>query len=168
MEPFAPATLLRGYLLPLALLAPVATVIGMSMFDRNWDPVHGFLVRPEWIFPIGAATYAGIVGSVILLAAILSVIAPLFGGVRDFSKALAVATYGSVPVLLAGAFMILPVMALVGLVALGHSLHLMWLGARRLLQVPGRAGAEFIGVCIVVMAVLSIFVGAGVGAFLSD
>ena len=41
--------LLRGYILPLALLAPIATVIGMKTFDRDWDPVHGFLVPPEQI-----------------------------------------------------------------------------------------------------------------------
>ena len=41
--------LLRRYILPLALLAPIATVIGMKTFDRDWDPVHGYLVPAEQI-----------------------------------------------------------------------------------------------------------------------
>ena len=41
--------LLRSYILPLALLAPVATVIGMKTFDRDWDPVHGYLVPADQI-----------------------------------------------------------------------------------------------------------------------
>ena len=41
--------LLRCYILPLALLAPIATVIGMKTFDRDWDPVHGYLVPADQI-----------------------------------------------------------------------------------------------------------------------
>ena len=40
--------LLRRYILPLAALAPIATTIGMRTFDRTWDPVHGYLVPPQW------------------------------------------------------------------------------------------------------------------------
>ena len=47
MEKTSVDVLLRHYILPLALLAPVATVIGMKTFDREWDPVHGFLVPAE-------------------------------------------------------------------------------------------------------------------------
>ncbi len=53
--------LLRCYILPLALLAPIATVIGMKTFDRDWDPVHGYLVPPEQILGAGTATYFAII-----------------------------------------------------------------------------------------------------------
>ncbi|MEO8508052.1 MAG: hypothetical protein ABI593_10510, partial [Betaproteobacteria bacterium] len=33
--------LLRRFILPLSLLAPIASVIGMKFFDAGWDPDHG-------------------------------------------------------------------------------------------------------------------------------
>src|SRR5512147_1008556 len=93
--------LLRGYILPLALLAPAATMTGMSFFDRDWDPVHGYLVPAGEIFAAGAATFFAIVGSIFALAAIFALIAPMFGTPRNFLAALKVATYGAIPVLLA-------------------------------------------------------------------
>ncbi len=78
--------LLRRYILPLALLAPVATVIGMKTFDRDWDPVHGFLVPAEQILAAGVTTYFATVGSILVLAAIFTLIAPMFGVVARLSR----------------------------------------------------------------------------------
>lgn len=157
-------TLIRAYIVPLALLAPIATAIGMKTFDREWDPVHGFLVPADQIFAASAATFFAIVGSIFALAAIFALIAPLFGAARDYLAALKVATYGAIPVLLAGATLLLPVMALVGLVGLCHTLYLYWLGARRVLHIPSAAGTEFIGISLILLTFLSAVVGAAAGA----
>ncbi len=156
--------LLRNYILPLALLAPVATVIGMKTFDRNWDPVHGYLVPADQILTAGIATYFAIVGSILVLAAIFSLIAPMFGGARDYVAALKVATYGAIPVMLAGATLLLPVMAIVGIVGLCHTLFLFWIGVRRVLNVAAGTQAEFVGISMLLLAFLSVLVGAAAGA----
>ena len=158
-------TLLSRYILPLALLAPVATVIGMKTFDREWDPVHGYLVPADRIFATGATTYFAIVGSIFVLAAIFVLIVPMFGGACNYVAALKVATYGAIPVLLAGAMLVMPVMALIGLAGLCHTLYLLSLGARSVLNVPAGAGAEFIGISLVLLTLASLVVGALVGAF---
>jgi len=152
--------LLRGYILPLALLAPIATMIGMSLFDRDWDPVHGFLVPSGEIFAASAATFFAIVGSIFALAAIFALIAPMFGSARNFLAALKVATYGAIPVLLAGATLVLPAMAIVGMVGLCHTLFLYWLGVHQVLKVPAGGGAEFVGISIVLLAFVSVLAGA--------
>lgn len=157
-------TLLLAYVLPLSLLAPVATVIGMKIFDRNWSPVHGYLVPPERILATGATTYVAIVGSILLLAAIFALVAPMFGARRDFQAALRVATFGSVPVLLAGATLLLPVMALVGLVGLCHTLFLFSLGVQRVLDVPAGSTAEYVGISMVLLGLASILAGAAASA----
>jgi len=156
--------LLRDYILPLALLAPIATVIGMKYFDREWDPVHGYLVPAERIFATGATTFFAIVGSILVLAAIFVLIIPMFGGTRDYVAALKVATYGAIPVLLAGATLLLPVMAIVGVVGLCHTLFLYWLGARRVLHVPAGGESEFVGISIVLLTFASVLAGAAAGA----
>ena len=152
--------LLRHYILPLAALAPLATSIGMRVFDRTWDPVHGYLVPPESIFAAAAATYFASIGSIFALAGIFALIAPMFRCPRDFPAALKVATYGAIPVLLAGVTLVLPVMAIVGVVAVCHSLFLYWLGADRVLHVPDGQRAEFIGISVVLLGFASAFAGA--------
>ncbi|MET0682477.1 MAG: Yip1 family protein [Casimicrobiaceae bacterium] len=156
--------LLRFYVLPLALLTPIATMIGMTTFDRGWDPVHGYLVPTDRILAIGVTTYFAIIGSVLVLAAIFALIAPMYGAARDFRAALMVATYGAIPLLLAGATMLLPIMAVVGVVGLCHTLYLLWLGAQRLLHVPEGSCAEFIGISLVLLTAVSVLAGAGVSA----
>lgn len=156
--------LLRGYILPLALLAPIATVVGMKTFDRGWDPAHGYLVPADQILAAGAATYFAIVGSIFVLAAIFVAIAPMFGGERDYVSALKVATYGAIPVLLAGVTLLVPVMVIVGLVGLCHTLYLYWLGVRRVLHVPAGAGTEFVGISLLLLTIVSAVAGAAASA----
>jgi Yip1 domain len=156
--------LLRRYILPLALLAPVATVIGMKTFDRDWDPVHGFLVPADKILAAGVTTYFATVGSILVLAAIFTLIAPMFGVVRDYLAALKVATYGAIPVLLTGATLFLPVMAIVTMVGVCHTLFLFWVGVRRVLHVPHGAAAEFVGISLVLLTFLSVLIGAAASA----
>lgn len=156
--------LLRHYILPLALLAPVATVIGMKTFDRAWDPVHGFLVPAEQILAAGTATYFATVGSILVLAAIFTLIAPMFGAPRDYLAALKVATYGAIPVMLAGATLFLPVMAIVAMVGLCHTLFLFWIGVRRVLNVPHGDAVEFVGISLVLLTFISVLAGAAASA----
>ena len=156
--------LLRRYILPLALLAPVASVIGMKTFDRDWDPEHGYLVPADQILAAGVATYFATVGSILMLAAIFALLAPMFGGLRDYVAALKVATYGAIPVLLAGATLLLPAMAIVGIVGLCHTLFLFWIGVRRVLNVPAGAQAEFVGISLLLLTFVSILAGAAVSA----
>ena len=56
IEDTTAAALLRRYILPLSLLAPVATVVGMRVFDAAWSPTQGYRVPPDHILAAGAAT----------------------------------------------------------------------------------------------------------------
>ncbi|MEO8306110.1 MAG: Yip1 family protein [Betaproteobacteria bacterium] len=163
-EPATVGALLQRYILPLALLAPIATVIGMKTFDRDWDPVHGYLVPPDQIVATGVTTYCAIIGSILALAAIFTLILPLFGGVRDYVGALKVAAYGAIPVLLAGATLLLPVLAIIGIIGMCHTLYLYWMGAGRVLKVPAGSEAEFVGIAIVLLTLFSALAGAIAGS----
>jgi Yip1 domain len=152
--------LLRRYILPLSLLAPMATVIGMKWFDASWDPDAGYLVPPQEIFAAGATTLFASIMSIFGLAGIFVLLAPIYGTSRSYRDALKVSTFGAVPVLLAGATLVLPVMAIVGLVGLCHSLYVFWLGAREVLHVNRAEQTEFIGVSLLMLSVASTFAGA--------
>jgi hypothetical protein len=163
-EPASADALLRRIILPLSLPAPIATIIGMNVFDRTWDPVRGYQVPPADIFSAGAATYFGTVGSILLLAAIFTLIAPMFGANRNYTAALKVATYGALPVLLAGATLVVPVMVIIAIVAVCHTLYLYWLGVGRLLAVAAVDRAEFVGIAMVILSALSGIAGGAASA----
>jgi hypothetical protein len=156
--------LLRRVILPFSLLAPTATVIGMNLFDRTWDPLRGYQVPSDRIFSAGATTYFGTVGSILVLAGIFAVIAPMYGAKRDYRAALKVAAYGALPVLLAGATLIVPVMVILGVVACCHTLYLYWLGVERVLEVGQGDRAEFVGIAMVLLVMVSVLAGGLAGA----
>jgi hypothetical protein len=147
-----------------ALLAPVATVIGMKIFDASWDPAHGYLVAPDAIWSAGVATLFATIASIFLLAGIFVLIAPMYGSSRHYPSALKVSTYGAVPVLVAGALLFLPVMVMISVVALGHTLFLYWIGVRRVLAVPEEARTEFIGISLTMLGGLSSIIGAALSS----
>lgn len=159
-EPTSVDALIRRYIVPLSMLAPLATSIGMRVFDAQWDPAQGYLVPADQIFAAGATTLFTSIVSIFALAGIFVTIAPMYGSSRNYGAALTVATYGAVPVLVAGITLVLPAMAVVELFALCHSLFLYWLGVRRVLNVPGGAQAEFVGISITLLAALSTLAGA--------
>ena len=154
-------TLLRSYILPLSLIPPIATVIGMKTFDASWNPAAGYQVPPDEIYAAGLATLFGSITSIFLLAAIFRLIAPMYGSSRDFVAALKVATFGAIPVLLAGAVLVVPIFVIVSVVALCHTLYLYWLGVHHVLGVEAGAQAEFIGVSITMLGGASALLGAG-------
>lgn len=152
--------LLRRYILPLSLLAPLATVIGMKNFDAAWDAQHGYIVPAHEIYSAAATTLFASIMSVFALAAIFVLIAPLYGSSRDYRAALKVSTFGAVPVLLAGSTLVLPVMAVVGLIGVCHSLYVFWLGAKQVLNVRAQHQSEFVGISLLLLSVVSTFAGA--------
>jgi hypothetical protein len=152
--------LLLRIILPLSLLAPVATVIGMNVFDREWDATQGYLVPHDQIFAAGATTFFASIASIFLLAAIFVAIAPMYGSSRSYTSALKVAANGAIPVLVAGITLIIPVMVIIGMVAVCHSLYLYWLGVRRVLAVETGAQTEFVGISLVLLSAVSVVFGA--------
>ena len=163
-EPASVDRLISRYIVPLALLAPIATVIGMKTFDASWDPAHGYLVPPELIWAAGAATLFATIVSIFALAGIFVLIAPMYGSSRHYPSALKVATYGAVPLLVAGATLVLPVMAMVAVVALCHTLFNYWLGVRHVLAVPEEARTEFVGISLVMLGGVSSIAGAALSS----
>jgi hypothetical protein len=152
--------LIRRYILPLSLLAPIATVIGMNTFDSEWNPNAGYRVPSDDIFSAGAATLFATIVSIFVLAAIFKLIAPMYDSSRDYVAALKVATFGAIPVLLAGATLIMPVMVMVSAVALCHTLYLYWLGVGHVLNVSAGAKTEFVGISMTLLGGASTLAGA--------
>jgi hypothetical protein len=158
-EPIGVDVLIVRYIVPLSLIPPVASVIGMKTFNREWSPSSGYLVPEHEIFAAGSATLFGTILSIFALAGIFRLIAPMYGSSRDYRAALKVATFGAAPVLLAGAALLMPAMIAVPVVALCYTLYLYWVGVGRVLNVEPGAQSEFIGISITLLGAFSTLAG---------
>jgi len=153
--------LLRRSILPLSALTPIATYIGMKVFDRSWDADQGYLVPPDQIFNAAATTFFGIVGSIFALAAIMALIAPMYRSKCDYVSALKVAAHGASPLLVSGAMLVLPVMIVVSMAALCYTLFLYYVGAATVLRIR-EDQAEFVGVSLLLLTFVSMMAGMAV------
>lgn len=153
------AELLRGFLLPLSLLAPMATIVGMRVFDSGWHPDFGYSMLRDRAPVIAVATYAFEIASVYLLAAVFYLLARTEGRSPSFLAAFQVAVLGSIPVLLSGATLVIPANAIFAMVSMFYSFYLYYLGAERLIGIRPSDATMFVGVAMICMLVLSGFMG---------
>lgn len=154
------SVLLGNFLLPLSLLAPAATVVGMLVFDTGWNAEYGYSILRDRAPVIAVATYVFEIASVYLLAAVFYFLARAEGRLPRFPEALRVAVFGSIPVLISGATLLIPSSVVFAMFAMLYAFYLYCLGAERLLGIRPGDSAMFIGVAMVCMIVLSTVMGA--------
>lgn len=157
--------LLRGYLLPLSLLAPMATLVGMLVFDTGWNPEYGYSMLRARAPVIAVGTYAFEIASVYLLAAVFYLLARTERRSPSFLVTLQVAVLGSIPLLLSGATLLIPFNVIFSMIAMLYSFYLYYLGAARLIGIPPSEATMFVGVAMFCMLVLSGFMGGIASTF---
>lgn len=107
-EPGEPVGLLIGVVAPLALVPAAFGFLGACFVGviapgkgEVWAPVFDGLAAAFF-------SYATSFAVVLVLGAAIAIAAPLFGGRRNFARALNLAVYSYSPVWLAGVFLLLP------------------------------------------------------------
>lgn len=160
-EPASVAGLLVRYVLPLCLVPSAAIAIGVTYFGAGWNPVHGYALSSDKALAAGAATFFYAVVTILLLAVIFHFLARARNRPRrTYAEALQVAAYGAIPVLLSGAFLVLPVLVMLSIVACIHSLFLLNGGLRTVLRVEEGESAMLVGISIVLLTIASMAIGA--------
>jgi hypothetical protein len=144
-----PAYLLSRYVGGLALIPAIFGFIGASVIGVVMP--NGALVRTQPVDGLFGAVF-GYVASfaiILLLGGVINLLAPLFGGRRDFGSAFKLAVYSYTPVWLTGIFLLLP--GLRFLILLGcYGGYVAWTGLPRLMKSPpqhAQAYALVIAVC---------------------
>src|SRR6266571_1740085 len=118
-----------GYIVPLAALGPVASLIGMALVG------------------------------VFVLALIIDELAPYFRVEENRYQALKVAAYSSTPVWVAGIVGLFPMLNILRLVGLLYSLFLLYLGLPVLMRVPQEKAMRYSVVVMISAVVLFFVVG---------
>ena len=136
-----PAYLLSRYVAVLALIPALSSFVGATLIGVA---TPSGVVRVDLIDGLFGAifSYATSCAIVLLLGLIIDLLAPLFGGQRDFEDAFKLAVYSFTPLWLAGIFLLLPGLRFLLLTG-AYGIYLFWLGAPRLIKVPEQQAANF-------------------------
>ena len=128
-EPATIGSIFTSYVVILAAIGPVATIIGQQVFG-----MYGFKPPITYTLVWAVLQYVLALVGVYVNALIIDALAPSFGGTKDSVKAFKVAAYSATAAWVAGIFGIIPMLAILSIVGL-YSLYLLYLGLPRLMRV---------------------------------
>jgi hypothetical protein len=156
-----PKSLYLKYIAILALLPAVAGFVSTALVGTL---AYGRLGT-------GVAAQAAVTGYVLslavvfVLAVVADVLAPRFGGKRNFRRALKLVAYALTASWVAGIFTILPVVSwLIALLGGLYSLYLFHLGAPLLMKVPEREAIGYATALFAIAIVIAFLIGTFIAA----
>jgi hypothetical protein len=155
----------KSYILILAAIGPVCTLIHSVLFGYSF---LGITYKPGVLGSISTAIVSYLLGLLLVyvLAWIIDLLAPSFGGVANRHQAFKVAAYSSTAAWVAGIFNLLPGLGLLTLLGL-YSLYLLYLGLPRLMKAPEDKALGYTAVTIVLAVILFIIGTTVAGAVTS-
>jgi hypothetical protein len=149
-----PAYLLSRYVAVLALIPAVFGFVGASVVGAV---VPGTGVVRASLFDGGFGAifgYAMAFAIVLVLALIIDLLAPAFGGQKDYDNALKLAVYSYTPAWLAGIFLILPGLRFLILLGL-YGAYVLLLGLPRLMKSPEQNSYAYTLVAVICACALA-------------
>ncbi len=149
---------LTGYIIPLALIAPIAGLIGGQVFGYG---AFGFSYRPGLISALIGSVVAFFLAliSFLALALIADFLSPKFGGETSNQKSFKLVAYASTASWLAGIFALVPALGFFGLLGL-YSIYLLYAGATPMLNVPKDKAIAYTAVVFLCAIALNLAIGA--------
>lgn len=153
-EPADTAGLFKSYVIPLAALPAVAGLIGSALTGFGGLGLGGL---------IGSALVGYVLAlvGIFVLAKIIELLAPRFGGPADAGAAMKLAAYAPTASWVGGAFLIIPWIGWIAALAGGlYSLFLFYIGTPTVMRIP-RPRVMGFAISVVLVAVLvNILIGA--------
>lgn len=160
-EPTSQGEILRSYVLPLAAIGPVASLIGGQVFGYG---AMGFTYRPPLVGALVTAllTYGLSILGVFVLSLIADAVAPKFEGQSNRLAAFKLVAYSYTAAWLAGVFGLIPSLGFFGLLGI-YSFYLLYTGVTPLMKVPEAKAVGYLVVTVICAIVVYVIVGTIVG-----
>lgn len=157
-EPATIGGIYTSYVLILAAIPAIAGLIGQQLMMG--------IFAPPLNYSIGMAVIGYLLSlvAVYLLALIIDVLAPTFGGTKDMVKSFKVAAYSYTPIWVLGILNIVPMLGMLGaLVGLAYAAYLLFLGLGVLKGAPADKAVGYTVATIVALIVIYFVIGFIVG-----
>jgi hypothetical protein len=150
--------LYKSYIIPLAAIGPVASIIGMSIVGMS-IPVAGTFRMPI-ASSIGSAVVQFVMSlaGVYVLALIVNLLAPNFNGEKNFIQALKLAAYSYTASWVVGIFMIVPTLGFLMILGL-YSLYLVYTGIPVLMKAPQEKSLGYTVAVVIAAVIISVIIG---------
>jgi hypothetical protein len=162
-EPIGVGDLYRGYIAPLAAIAPICGAVGLLVFGASIAGIH---LKPS----LGATLLgAGLDYSLTLIAAyllalVIAALAPAFGGAGSRTQALKLVAYAGTAVWLAGVFALYPTVGFpVAVLAGVYSLYTLYLGLAPLMRTSPERSLTYFAVVLLAVLLLALLLRLGTG-----
>lgn len=147
-EPATVAGLFTSYAMILAAIGPVASVIGLTLAG----------VPIGYSLPMALVSYVVGLAVVFVTSLIIDALAPTFGGTKNQVQATKLAVYSSTPGWLVGVLALipplLPLMAVLGFLALIYGIYLLYLGLPLLMKVSEDKAVGYVAVVVVAWIII--------------
>jgi hypothetical protein len=153
------AQIITGYVIPLALIPAVASVIGWGFVGSGFTSVKYGIVT-------GVVSFGVAILSVYLVSYVIDFLAPNFGSQKNLGRAFQLVAYSSTPGWVAGILHIFPFIGWLAMLASIYGLYLLYLGLPHMMKTPEDKIPVYLIVSIVVVVVAYAVIGAILGAIL--
>jgi hypothetical protein len=153
--------LYKTYVIILAAIGPVASIIGMSFVG-----IHGFRFSLASSLTSGVVSYILTLVGVYVLALVIDALAPTFSGQKNITQAFKVAAYSYTPGWVLGVLLIIPAFSPLMILGL-YGLYLLFLGLPALMKSPQEKSLGYTVAVVVAAIVIFIVIGYISRAFIS-
>jgi F0F1-type ATP synthase assembly protein I len=158
-ETASPMSLLTSYVLPLAIVASVGSILKYFFFSTTLGMGSSFMIGMALV---------GFIASVIsfyLSAIIIDMLAPSFSSEKDLNKSAQLVAYSGTPSYIAGLLSFIPIIGgLLAFAAWGYGIYLMYLGIGPLKKTPEDKKIVYMLVAFAIMIVIYLVIAAILGA----
>src|SRR5215510_558498 len=136
-ESASTASLMTGYVVPLAVVSAVAAFIGLSIIGVTL-PFIGGTYRVPFVSGLVAAVLRVVftVIGVVVCGMVIDALAPSFGAQKNSMQATKVAAYAPTAAWVAGILQIIPALGVLSVLGALYSLYVLYLGLPRLMKAP--------------------------------
>jgi hypothetical protein len=161
------AGLYKGYIIPLAAIAPVCSLIGMWLVGIR-IPIVGtvFHVSFGHALVYSVISYLLALAGVFVVSLIVNGVAPYFMGVPDRIQSLKVVAYASTPGWVAGVLQLVPMLGLATLLLSLYGLYLLYKGLPVLMKSPPEKALGYTAVVVVGAIIVFLVIGSITHSFI--
>ena len=146
------------YVVPLAAIGPVASIIGMSIVGVRLPFAGSFRIPITTSIASAIVHYILTLVGVYILALIIDTLAPTFSAEKNMNQAFKVAVYSSTPGWVAGIFAIIPALSPLGILGL-YGLYLLYVGLPILMKSPQEKSLRYTIAVLVAAVVIFVVIG---------
>ncbi len=152
-------SLYRDYIVPLAAIGPLALLVRVSFMGVGMPGGGHMQLSPLAGLGQAVLAFALNMAAVFVVALLVDLLAPTFGGRRNPVQALKVAAYASTPGWIASVFVLVPMLMILALAAGLYGLYLLYLGLPPVMGAPRERALGY--TVVVVIAVVLVYIAMG-------